>query len=424
MSKGKLLYKEFACIAWKSPGGPGDSFVSTPQFSMMTNKPARKMRAPVRLRSAPAGELAVLANDPAHTAEELSPTLYRFAANGSLLTRLGLTSPGDVDERWLIQDFVPDPDGALYLLETLQDEKSTNILRKLGPAGEPRWLHTGPMQMAPADLEALAGSYPQLLIDARSTCYLSGSRHHGLVGRIDGESGRLNVYADLGEWRGDVFMDSVGKLYFVRYVPALQGRQWISYDPLTSQEKVTTGADGLTASLALPVAVDDRGRAYTTSGMSLMRMSVTGSLNWRIRIDSVVVDQAAATLYVSRHEKDAGQVWIQRWGADGLDQELPLTLPAAMRAAKGGAYRLAYLEHGDFVIHGGETGAQLGSLLVYSSAGEFKRTMSPAPETHRQEFNLQAPGTWAVDLQGDIFLPVLGPTHLHIVKLSSSDSSD
>jgi len=239
--------------------------------------------------------------------------------------------------------------------------------------------------------------------------------------RIDGHRGILESYADWGEWTGEVYMDGEGKLYYVRYLPAIRKRGWTSYDPQTRKEHVVPCDDSLYGFLAMPIAVDEQGQAYAVMGMHIVCLDKKGSPLWQEHIDNIIIDEEKSIIYTSSFTtSDSTAEVVVRESADGGEfrRELTLALPPHL-VEPGERWQLIYTDsEGKYYIYGGETPQKDGTLVVYSSLGALEDVPTPVPDVHLRENRLQAASTWSIDSQGNVYLPLLGSTGLHIIELS------
>ena len=191
---------------------------------------------------------------------------------------------------WRIKDFQTEISGDIYLLETNDENGDTyNYLRKLSPNGDLLWRRRGPFSSVKDNIERMEGNFGQLLMDEKNNPYLPATRHRGFVARIQTDDGNLIPYANWGHWIGEVFMDGYGVIYYVRYLPKKNRRAWTRYDPSTNKEKSIIYDEEFYGLMAMPVAVDNKGRGYCVCGMS-MGCLARGSLAWYQVIDNIVID--------------------------------------------------------------------------------------------------------------------------------------
>jgi len=324
---------------------------------------------------------------------------------------------------WLISDFLTDETGNIYLIETIQDTTGEhNYLRKLTSKGEPVWVRSGPVSTTSLDLTEFEGTFQQLFVDQKSNLYIPATQHSGLVARIDPLNGTLEPYADWGEWSGEVYMDGKGKIYYVRYLPESGKRCWVSYDPYMQKENVVPCDEGLYSFLAGPIGVDTEGRGYAAMGMQIACIDKGGSLLWQEHIDNIVVDERKGTIYTSTFtvSDSTAEIHVQEWAdSNGLKRETKLAVPPHVFVGHEGVWRLMHMDlEGRYYVYGGETPREEGMQVVYSALGVPEGETVPTPDIHLREYRLQAARTWSVDLEGNVYLPLLGPTNFHIIKLS------
>jgi hypothetical protein len=417
-------FREVLRVAWDEAGDFPGRWIAGPQTSAWTDGPPPRMRAPIRVRALPTGDIAVLAKDPAYFADGPA-TVRRYSAQGELRAALRVEPPSGVQgEVWRITDFLADAAGAVYLLETLAGDAGLHhSLRKLDSSGAVVWARAGSYADDEMDIARLRGNFGQLLTDASGAVYLAATRHRGLVARLDPASGEPQPYADWGEWTGEVFMDGEGRLYYVRYDPESRRRGWACYDPRTRSEEVYEGDESAYALFDITFGTDARGRCYSAMGMHLACLTREAEPLWQEQIDNVVVADGGA-LYASQ-SRPAGagaEVVIKRWEADGAYAgEMVLSVPSPPARESLTRWRLVSLDDaGRFHVRGGAAGEE--AELVYSTRGELEAVTQPAPDSPETEFSLSGSRDWSVDLEGGVYLSVLGPLAFHLLRLTVGDA--
>jgi hypothetical protein len=411
---GKVRLAPVLHVPWDAATGIPSVFGEVTRTGVATPRPPRLMRAAVRLRVTPWGGLTFVAPCPDGT------RLACQFSQGVLLQRTGLQPPFTRLEAWGISDFLADASGCLYLLETgSASGKTYNFLRKCTAQGEVLWQRQGVFSAQAENVRDLEGSFRQLLMDANGTPYLPATAHRGAVVRIDPDSATFEPYADWGQWTGEVFMDGGGVLYFVRYVAEAKSRGWARYDPRTRKEALVLCAPEVYPLLALPVGVDDCGRAYAVSGMCLGCIA-DGFHSWSLRFDNLLRGGPKHSLYASRLRRagERGQVMLTRWDAEGSEQGLPVVdIPDDLLRGEESCWYLIDVDAAEnFYVSSNETQTRESVLLSYSSAGLLTGKTRPAPAVHLRENRLQAARSWAVDLEGAVYLPILGSSGLDIVQ--------
>lgn len=415
------IFEEIIRIPWGEENGFPQVFVSTPQTSLITDKVSRQMRAPVNLKVNPWGWIDVLVKN-VNRDSKTETWLYRFSNQGNLVSRIKINHAGENQKTWDILDYVVDKFGYIYLLENVNDEKGTqNYLRKLNPEGELVWKRSGSFNHQKLDFQKLEGNFHQLLIDNQSVPYLSATQHQGMILKIDSERGSLNPYADWGKFIGEVFMDGSSNIYYVRYVPETQKRCWFYYNPAVQKEIAIPCNQNLYELLAIPIAVDEQGRGYAVNGMNITRIS-QGMLSWQEQIDNIILQPEKNAFYISYFNSGdtVNHINIKQWEKEGqLSKEIKLVLPDNLISKRSGTPRLTHVDsEGNYYVYAGETTKENGKLLIYSPEGVMRSYQNPAPDIHLIEYRLQPGRSWAVDLQGNIYLPLLGATGFHLIKMT------
>ncbi len=416
-----VSFQEIIGIPWSKNSGIPELFVGNAQTSIMTSKVPRRMRAPVSMRITPWGGIDILAYNPAYS-QGVDTNLYRFSPEGKLVSSVKINSPSGVKNGGRILDFLSDRDGNIYLIENYQtDSIPQNYLRKLTPQGQPIWERMGAFNSQKLDVNNLEGDFRQLLIDENSIPYLAATQYGGVVVRINPENGSLDPYADLREWTGEVFMDGKGKIYYVRYLPEKQTHCWTNYDPSLEKETLVNCDRNLYELLDTPIGVDGKGRGYAVNGMSIGRID-NDSSTWQKKIDNIVLSDGESTIYTSHFNRldNGGEIDIQCWKNNRKStKEIKLSIPSNILPERREFGRLAYLDsEGNYYIYAGETSRDDGTLIVYSPEGVIKNQQKPAPDIHLQEYRLQGSRSWGVDLEGNIYLPLLGAKGFHVIKMN------
>lgn len=412
----------FLSVPWVTDG-LREFWTQRPVTNSWSGEDPGWMRAPVRIRALPAGEIAVLASDPAYAPED-AVVIHRYSSQGTLLGMVQISPPAMEHTVWRITDFLADQNGNVYLLEMFgSGNESHNSLRKLNESGESVWTRTGPPAAEDLALEELQGTFSQLLMDIKGTPYLPATQHRGLVARIESTSGELEFYADLGEWTGEVFMDGDGNLYYVYYDPESRRRGWASFDPRTGNEEVHFGDDSVYGLFDIPFGTDAQGRCYTAMGMRLACLSRHATLLWQQQIDNILMGPDGDSFYISttRQTDDATTVQVRHLKRDGaFVDEKTLLIPARLAHEKTKVWRLVEVKGDErFHVSGRTTATSETVLLIYSPEGVLEEITQPAPDAHATECQLQGGSSWSVDLHGSVYLPVLGPKGFHLFRITS-----
>ncbi|HBL14035.1 MAG TPA: hypothetical protein DD379_22110 [Cyanobacteria bacterium UBA11162] len=416
-----VSFQEIISIPWDKNSGIPELFVGNAQTSIMTSKVPRRMRAPVSMRVTPWGGIDILAYNPAYS-QGVGTKLYHFSPQGKLVSSVEINPPSGVKNGWRIVDFISDQNGNIYLIENYQPASiPQNYLRKLTPQGQPIWERSGAFNSQKLDVNNLEGDFRQLLIDENSIPYLAATQYGGLVVQINAENGSLETYADLREWTGEVFMDGKGKIYYVRYLPEKQTRCWTNYDPTLKKETLVNCDRNLYGLLDTPIGVDRQERGYAANGMSISRIGNDLSI-LQPNIDNIVLVEGKNTIYTSNFNalENGGEINIHEWKSNSIStREIKLKIPENVIPQGREVGRLTYLDlEGNYYIYAGETPTADGTLIVYSPEGIIKDQQKPAPDIHLHEYRLQGSRSWGVDLEGNIYLPLLGPTGLHVIKIN------
>jgi hypothetical protein len=279
------------------------------------------------------------------------------------------------------------------------------------------WARSEAFGVKPLELARQRDNFGQLLTDAVGAVYFAPTYNSGLVARLDPASGEPQPYADVGDQAGDLFMDGTGKLYYVRYDAERRRKGWARYDPHTQQEEVHWGDDSVYGFFNMPIGIDGQGRCYSAMGPRFTCLTREAEPLWQELIDNVVVTGDAVYASESHSSGVGAQVVIRQWDRNGTYAgETVLSVPSP--PAHEGLTRWRLVSRNDagrFHVRGGAAPEE--AVLVYSPRGELETIMQPSPHSPATEFRLQGSRTWSVDLNGAVYMPILGPAAFHLVKL-------
>lgn len=283
MSPNQVTLETVLARPWGAPPhGIDVGYVAAPQTGyLVAGSNDTHVRAEPRLSLHPEHGLGVLCDDTVMSARGYA-LLYRFDAgrqDGTVL-RIGRPSPAG---QWHIDDVLLFADGAV-LAECTEGQ---NLLRRVDEQGRTTWERYGPRTKDRLDAEQLAGTWDALFRDGAGHVYVAASAPQGAIASVDLATGAMRPYATGGGWSGRAFMDSIGRLSFVRYDPAARKRLWVRLDLNSGVEEVATAEDASYPFLAATIGVDNDGRAYGVAWPEIACIDRSGALAWRLAADAI-----------------------------------------------------------------------------------------------------------------------------------------
>jgi hypothetical protein len=377
--------------------------------SIASELPARLMRASIRVRPSPGRRVDILAREPS-VIQGRKAALVRATSDGIRGPAITVAPPKEGVTSWKIVDFAGDRDG-VYLLETSDWGGNTHTsIRKVRQGGEVLWTRWSSQD----DWLNKITAVHRLLVDGAGNVYVAYTSDHCHVAAVS-RDGTVRPYAQWGDEMGPVFMDPEGRLHAVRYRSETGRRVWMSYDPRNDTETATQADDEAFAALDQPFGAGPYGEAYAVNGRTLTVLS-GGAVAWTKQLDNLVVNVDEGALYVSaQHEPQA--VSVERWNASGdLEDSTRFEIPASLRNRRS-VWRLVSVEGDSHVVLGTQTYTEDAVLLAFSKEGTVTWQGAPPSTFHEVEHRLQEPATWAVDQNGDVLLPILGPVGLSLVTM-------
>jgi hypothetical protein len=303
-------------------------------------------------------------------------------------------------EAGYIQDFVVDEAGYTYFL------KSRDVyLSKFTPGGKLVWKSPGIINSDSPYEQQQDPYYDKLLMDSNSNAYVAITRRalpsttyktsRPAAFKINSENGALKFYQNWGE-KGfsykRVFMDGQGNIYSPFYVE--------------------------------PIGIDKWGREYSLSERYILRYEQE-RVTWEERMRNIVLLPEKNGLYISQPTNASREIDIRGWEQGGsVQKQIKLVLPENVVPGWNGIPTLIHIDsQGNYYIHGGETRTEEPTLMIFSPQGVLKSSQKPAPPFHLLRYYIPIINPWAVDLEGNIYLPILGPKSFHVIKITPIDQA-
>jgi hypothetical protein len=408
-------------IVVTAPWGEGQGEIPTllhdrRQFAEAAPGAPLKVRAPVQVRLDPRDGLHLLAGT------GVQAGLFHFDASGVYTGRTGLLRTPVESADDIVVDFAVDAEGSCYLLEVVHPpaEPSVNRLRCLTGAGDTVWSRTGPVGGAPAHFDALVGRFRRLLMDGRSRLHLVGETG-GAIARLDRRSGVTAMTGRFEPGGEDLFMSPDGVVGFVWYAADANRRGLGFYDPDSDMLQRSLGGTEAFGWLLHPIGIDASHRFYAWRDGSVARIAPDGRIVPIAAFDAIVVRAGDGSILTSLAlpSVDSHPVVRVTWhGPEDRGRVLHLQLPAETRGT--GGWRLVHADAlGGLHLFGGESPGDAGRLLVYAAGGALEEVRPGGADLIAIETRTQAPSDWQVDGEGRLYVPVLAPDGVRIIRLAS-----
>lgn len=396
-----------------------------PLFAEISPEQMRKVRAPVRIRLDSLGGVHMLADVPIRALKGAPISILHFDAEGKFLGKTPLLYLDRFDTNDLfILDYVVDADGSCYLLERIQSRhsnQSKNRLQKIGSNGEVQWSRTGPISKKEFEFRELKGTFKRLLMDGHSRLYLPATEHTGAIAEIDRDNGDVVQIYISDKFGSEVFMGAQATVVYVLYFPDLNRRGLGFFNLAEQKSRYIVGGIELYGWLLYPIGVDASSNVYAWSDNAVARISPDGRIGIIAALDNVVVRSRDGVIFTSRllsGNEQSQVVQVARYLPAGEWSYQDLHLPKKLSSRHGGGWRLIHVDELErFYVFGGEEPGQAGTLLIYSNNGDLQETKSSPQDLLLVESTLESHSFWDVDLHGRIYLPIIDPRGLKIVRL-------
>ncbi|MRW92209.1 hypothetical protein GJ699_19630 [Duganella sp. FT80W] len=391
------------------PCGPYQKRVAR---SALTVSEAKMERPLYALRVDPAGGVTLMY----HTSADASTVGFSvFDPQGKLAQRYGDIAAAGV------QDFQPDHEGGVYLLDiiTANDGQRLQRLSRIGVDGSLRWSMRHPMNPHRTELATLSGQFTRLCSPDRDQLYLLCSGPDIAIGKIDPESGAL-----LSEYRWDdlsdtAIIDRAGRFYYSRHDVNGDGRHaLIVRDPAGQTRTVLAPAVQELTQLA---GVDSEGRIYARTQAGIGVIAADGSTAALLSLNGAVLS-ADGSLTLARASE---QLQLLDFGADGqLRNQHPLQAPPHAHFIHQNASNYYFYGNeshrsgGDLTIIDRYDGAAT-NVNLRDKAGQRVVCFRQANASLLPIASIMAtPRHWQLDGDGNIYLALADPRGFHVLKLT------
>lgn len=379
------------------------------QTSILSPFPIRKIRKAVQVFVTPSGQVSLLSSE---NQEASSVFIDSFSSTGEYINRVSLQLEKTANVSWMIQDFITIQDGSAYTLEFFWGRESLEQFYRV------RYTQVGATQSKIIYQDSLEkDKEPQLLVDGNLKVYLARAIEDNLQIKELNKEKIGGIYADWGLAGVRMFINEQGVLFQtqMQWQSFPPHRAWVSYNPATKETESIRGKDEIYDLLWNAIGGDVKGRAYLQNHFSLSQLLKNGELSWTEEIGNIVTSVADQKVFISNYV--TGKVNLRIFTTEGdyiKSQEIEIPVSSEDGGAQWNLIHVS--KEGNLYIFGGADSLHQGRLLIFSPEGKLIKRQSPPPDLLPIQSSLQL--TWSVDSQGRIYLPVLEPDGVRVMRMS------
>jgi len=387
------------------------------ETSVVSPFPLKKIRRQIDTSASPSGSISLLSYQ-----ENTSAIVDSFSSTGEYTGRVNLKLETIGNFTWQIQDFIAVQDGSVYSLEFLQGNNRTEDSYRV------RYIHVKSNNAKPIYQDLFDSKIlPQFLLDGNLKPFLAWAVGDKLQIRELNPEGIGSIYTAWGLPGTKLFMNAQGLLFQtqVQWETDPPHRDWVSYNPSTKTVSHIVGKDEIYGLLGNPMGVDAEGQAYLHGNWSVSQLLKNGELGWTEEISNVVTSSTDGKIFLSRCYPNQGEVaatstvYLRIFSKEGnYIESKQLEIITSAEDGNGGWKLIHVSERGNLYIFGGTDSLHQGRLLIYSPEGKLLETKTPPPDLLSIESLLQY--NWSVDSQGRIYLPVLDPQGVRVIRMTHS----
>lgn len=381
-----------ARVPWSADVGVPEVFVPAPQTGIFVEA-SPLIRAPVRARVAPDGEIRLLA--------------YESLGGRMMLGRL---NPPRAILGWHVAsgqvvDFVATSHGGTVLLE---NKLGTGFLNVLDESGS---------QSAINLPDYLRDQTTGLLSDGEGNVYLAATRRAGLVFRVHTARRQVEPFAEWTWGGGPLVMDPAARLHFPSLDPSSGTRSWVELDPLSNQLREHVCADELYEFLTNPIGVTADGYAVASSGYAVRRFTKNCQPDWKEELDNIVEDDDHRLWVSGPSRGETPAVRLRCWRIGKVEPETEMTLELPSDRAQGRWRLVSIGPNQEFIVSCGHS-ATSEHWAAFKSSGKLIDQLPQSWKYPSASFELQPPGDWILNREGHLWLPLLSPDGFLLLELS------
>jgi len=389
------------------------NFIDPMPTGILSPFPIKQIRQPLDVYVSPSGQVSLLS----YKNKKLA-LIDSFSSTGQYIGRVSISLENNFTENHKIVDFVTVLDSSAYTINSSQTQNNSNQTyqiqyTKIGTnKSEVIWQN---------DLDKKTP--PQLLIDGKFQVFVALPDADKLKIYKLTPQGLGELYTEWGISGEKLFMNAEGILFQtqMQWQTNPPHRDWVKHDPTTQKTFHIVGSNEIYGLLGNVIGVDHQGQAYLQDlqdNSSIYKLIKNGQLALTEKINNIVTSTINNKVFTSSHycvSDNHSKVKIKIFSQEGKyleSQEINIKqIPQDGR----GIWKLIHVsDEGSFYIFGGDDSLHQGRLLIYSSVGNLIQEQNLSTDILSIQSSLQ--NNWSIDSQGYIYLTVLEPNQLKIVR--------
>jgi hypothetical protein len=380
--------------------------------------PVRKIRQPLDIYVSPSGQVSLLS----YTSKKLA-LIDSFSSTGQYIGRVTISPENNLTEK--ISNFVTMQDGSAYTLDSADSAQFQNNSHQTYQIKYTKIATNRSEKIWQNDFDKKTP--PQLLIDGNFQAFVAlphadKFKIHKLTPQGLGE-----LSAEWGISGENLFINDKGVLFQtqMQWQTNPPQRDWVSYDPNTKKISHIIGNNEIYGFLGNVIGVDHQGQAYSQDlqdPSSICKVIKSGQLVCTEKINNIVTLTKKGKVFISSNysvNDHLSKVHIKIFSQQGEylgSKEININ-PTPQDG--GGIWNLIHVsDEGNFYIFGGNDSLHQGRLLIYSSVGNLIQEQNLPSDILSIQSSLQS--NWSIDSQGYIYLTVLEPDAVRVVRFLPS----
>jgi hypothetical protein len=231
-------------------------------------------------------------------------------------------------------------------------------------------------------------------------------------------------------------MDNNGLLYYIKELADADGLRhnyWIQYNTKNAKEVFSTGNDEIYELLGIPVATDDLGLGYGVMGFEMACINKNNSVEWKEKIENIVVDTINQNLYLcnSKNDNNSNTLIVDIYKKNGVfSEQLELTIPVEVSKKYDiGNWSIINIIKGNNLNILGINPLYFNRqankyqyrkiLLEYDLSDNKIIAIDENPSLlYKKGYRIQRANDWQIDRNGNVYIPLLGPQSFYVIKVN------
>ena len=389
------------------------NFIDPIPTGILSPFPIKQIRQPLDVYVSPSGQISLLS----YKNKKLA-LIDSFSSTGQYIGRVSISSENNFTENQKINDFVTVLDSSAYTINSSQTQNNSNQTyriqyTKIGTnKSEVIWQN---------DLDKKTP--PQLLVDGKFQVFVALPDADKLKIYKLTPQGLGELYAEWGISGEKLFMNAEGSLFQtqMQWQTNPPHRDWVKHDPTTQKTFHIVGSNEIYGLLGNVIGVDHQGQAYfqdLQNNSVIYKLIENGQLLWTEKINNVVTSTKDNKIFISSYylaNDNNSKVNIKIFSQEGKYLESQkINIKQTPQDGRGIWNLIHVSDEGNFYIFGGDDSLHQGRLLIYSSVGNLIQEKNLPTDILSIQSSLQS--NWSIDSQGYIYLTVLEPNQLKIVR--------